>query len=156
MTDTLLIVTVVLLVVALALLFGLLRRTSQADVSALASRLDAFEKAQERAERTLRKEVARSRDEFGKAAREQRQELTEAFKTLGDSVVKRMMDVAYRRPLCRSHPQDWFDRDYSTGVPCGYRRPHYTVVSFEQPSDGFPHTCHSEAFQRGLESPCRG
>jgi DNA recombination protein RmuC len=38
--------------------------------------------------------VAQSRDEQGKAAREQRQELIEAFKTFGDSVVQRMMDVA--------------------------------------------------------------
>ena len=38
-------------------------------------------------ERAVREEVAQSRDELGKAAREQRQELTEAFKTFGDSVV---------------------------------------------------------------------
>ena len=39
-------------------------------------------------------EMAQSRDELGKGAREQRQELTEALKTFGDSVVERMMDVA--------------------------------------------------------------
>ncbi len=38
--------------------------------------------------------MARSRDELSKSAREQRQELTEAFKTFGDSVVQRMIDVA--------------------------------------------------------------
>ena len=94
MTDILLIVTVVLLVAAVALLLMLLRKASQADASVLASRLDAFEKAQERTERTVREEVAKSRDELGKAAREQRQELTGAFKTFGDSVVQRMMEVA--------------------------------------------------------------
>jgi len=93
-TDILLIVTVVLLVAAVALLLMLLRKASQADASVLASRLDAFEKAQERTERTVREEVAKSRDELGKAAREQRQELTGAFKTFGDSVVQRMMEVA--------------------------------------------------------------
>jgi DNA recombination protein RmuC len=93
-TDILLIVTVVLLVAAVALLLMLLRKASQADASVLASRLDAFEKAQERTERAVREEVAQSRDELGKAAREQRQELTGAFKTFGDSVVQRMMDVA--------------------------------------------------------------
>jgi len=93
-TDILLIVTVVLLVAAVVLLLMLLRKASQADSSALASRLDAFEKAQERTERAVREEVAQSRDELGKAAREQRQELTEAFKTFGDSVVQRTMDVA--------------------------------------------------------------
>ena len=92
MTDILLIVAVVLLLAAVGLLLMLLRKPSQVD--ALASRLDAFEKAQERTERAVREEVAQSRDELGKAAREQRQELTEAFKILGDSVVQRMTDVA--------------------------------------------------------------
>jgi DNA recombination protein RmuC len=91
-TDILLFIAVVLLIIAAVLLLMLLRKPSQADV--LASRLDAFEKAQERTERAVREEVALSRDELGKAAREQRQELTEAFKTFGDSVVQRMMDVA--------------------------------------------------------------
>jgi DNA recombination protein RmuC len=85
-------VTVVLLIVAAVLLLVLVRRASRVDV--LASRLDAFEKAQERTERAVREEVAQSRDELGKAAREQRQELTEAFKIFGDSVVQRMTDVA--------------------------------------------------------------
>jgi len=93
-TDILLIVTLILLVAAVALLLMLLRKASQADALVLASRLDAFEKAQERTERAVREEVSQSRDELGKAAREQRQELTEAFKTFGDSVVQRMMDVA--------------------------------------------------------------
>jgi DNA recombination protein RmuC len=60
----------------------------------LASRLEAFGKAQERTERAVRDEVALSRGELGKAAREQRQELTEAFKTFGDSVAQRMRDWA--------------------------------------------------------------
>jgi len=91
-TDILLIIAVVLLIAAVVLLLMLLRRSSQVDV--LPSRLDAFEKAQERTERAVREEVAQSRDELGKAAREQRQELTEAFKIFGESVVQRMMDVA--------------------------------------------------------------
>jgi DNA recombination protein RmuC len=72
----------------------LLRKLSHTDAPILAFRLDAFEKAQERTEHTVREEVALSRGELGKAAREQRQELTEAFKTFGDSVVQRMTDVA--------------------------------------------------------------
>jgi len=91
-TDILLIIAVVLLIAAVVLLLMLFRRSSQVDV--LPSRLDAFEKAQERTERAVREEVAQSRDELGKAAREQRQELTEAFKIFGESVVQRMMDVA--------------------------------------------------------------
>lgn len=94
MTDLLLIVALALLVTALVVLLILLKKSSQTGASMLAPRLDAFEKAQERTERAVRDEVAQSRDELGKAAREQRQELTEAFKIFGDSVVQRMTDVA--------------------------------------------------------------
>ena len=94
MTNILLSATLILLVVAVALLLMLLKKASQADISVLAPRLDAFEKTQERIERAVREEVAQSRDELKKADREQRQELNEAFKTFGDSVVQRMMDVA--------------------------------------------------------------
>ncbi len=94
MTDILLMAGLFLLVVTVILLVMLLRKVSQRDDSTLASRLDAFDKAQERTERAVREEVAHSRDELNKSAREQRQELTEAFKTFGDSVVKRMADVA--------------------------------------------------------------
>jgi DNA recombination protein RmuC len=93
MTEILLIATVILLVVTVALLLMLLRKTSQADASVLAPRLDAFEKSQERTERAVREEVALSRNELGKAAREQRQELIETLKNFGNAVVQRMMDV---------------------------------------------------------------
>ena len=45
-------------------------------------------------ERALREEAARGREEAGKAAREQRQELAAAFSTFGDTVGQRMSDVA--------------------------------------------------------------
>jgi DNA recombination protein RmuC len=93
-TDFLLIGGIVLLLAVVVLLLMLLRKASQTNAAALASRLDSFEKTQERIERAVREEVSQSRDELGKAAREQRQELTEAFKTFGNSVVQRMMDVA--------------------------------------------------------------
>jgi DNA recombination protein RmuC len=93
-TDILLLVGIVLLLIVVVLLIILLRRSSQSASSVLSSRLDAFEKAQERTEHTVREEVAQNRGELSKTAREQRQELTEAFKIFGDSVIKRMMDVA--------------------------------------------------------------
>jgi len=94
MTDILVIVNSVLLVCVIALLlFLVLRKTSQTDAAVLVPRLDAFEKAQERNERVVREEVAQTRDELNKAAREQRHELTAAFKTFGDSVVQRISDV---------------------------------------------------------------
>jgi DNA recombination protein RmuC len=93
-TDVLLIVALALLVTIAIVLLMLLRKSSQTDPSVLTPRLDAFERTQERTERTVREEVAQSRDELGKATREQRQELNEAFKTFGDSVVQRMTEVA--------------------------------------------------------------
>ena len=94
MTDILLIAALVLLVATVALLLKLLKKEPQSDTSVFASRLFAFEKAQDRAERAVREEMAQSRDELVKAALELRQELTEVFKTFGDSLAQQMMDVA--------------------------------------------------------------
>lgn len=88
------ILTLVLLVVVVFLLIVLVVKANKTNNPMLASRLDAFEKAQERTERAVRDEVAKSRDELGKAAREQRQELTQAFKVFGDSFAQRMLEVA--------------------------------------------------------------
>lgn len=94
MTNILLILTIILLFTVVAILLMLLKKSSQTDASVLTSRLDVFEKTQERTERAVREEVAQSRNEMSKAAREQRQELIDALKTFGDSVIKQMMDVA--------------------------------------------------------------
>ncbi len=67
-----LIVNFVLLVVLAALLIVLLVKTSRLGFPALDSRLDSFEKAQERTERAVREELTQSREELSKAAREQR------------------------------------------------------------------------------------
>ena len=95
MTDILMFAPIILLVMALFFLFLILRKVSrQIDPSVLFARLDAFEKGQERTEFRMSEEVAKSREELSKTAREQRQELTAAFATFGDSVVQRMRDVA--------------------------------------------------------------
>ena len=94
MTDILLILAIVIQIGVATLLLVLLRRPTQASDAVLFSRFDAFDKAQERAEHTLREEMAQSRGELGKTAREQRQELSEIFRSLGDSVGQRMTDVA--------------------------------------------------------------
>jgi DNA recombination protein RmuC len=86
--------TLALLILVVVLLLALLMKKSTVSSPALDSRLDAFEKAQERTERAVREEVAQSRDELGKAAREQRQELTGAFKVLGESVENQLVAFA--------------------------------------------------------------
>jgi len=92
--ETMLILALILLVATVALLLMLLKRTSRPEAAIFASRLDNFEKAQERTERTVKDEVIQSRNELSKGTREQRQELTEAFRNFGDSVVQRMIEVA--------------------------------------------------------------
>jgi len=87
-------IIIVLITVAIALLGILLRKASQTGATVLFQRLDAFEKAQERTERTVRDEISQSREELSKSTKEQRQELNEAFKTFGDSVVQRMIEIA--------------------------------------------------------------
>ncbi len=94
MNEMLWISAFVLLAAAVALLLILMRRASRYDVAPLTSRLDALEKAQERTERSVREEVARSREELGKAAGEQRRELGEAFRTFGDSAAQRIMEMS--------------------------------------------------------------
>jgi DNA recombination protein RmuC len=76
------------------LLLMLWRRASQSGFETLTARLEAFERTQERIDRTARDEGAKSRDEMNKAAREQRLELTEIVKNFGDSVTQRIIEVA--------------------------------------------------------------
>ena len=95
MTEILMYAPLILLVAVLFFLFLILKKVSpQLDTSVLLSRLDTLDKGQERAESMIREEMAKGREELSRTAREQRQELTAAFATLGDSVVQRMKDVA--------------------------------------------------------------
>jgi DNA recombination protein RmuC len=93
MTNVLLILVLLLVVGVAVLVAMLLRRASQADASVLASRLDVFENVQERTEKAVREETARSREEMGKAARDQRQELADAFKSFAESAAQRTTEV---------------------------------------------------------------
>jgi DNA recombination protein RmuC len=93
--EILLSVLIVLLVALLVILLLVLKKVAlQIDASLLFSRLEAFEKSQGRSEGIIREEGARSREELSRAARDQRQELSEAFRGFGESVVQRMRDVA--------------------------------------------------------------
>jgi DNA recombination protein RmuC len=81
-------------IIALVLLGLIYQKVSRNSPAALESRLESFEKTQERAERVVKEEIALSRGEQNKAASDQRQELSSAFKTFGDSVGQRINDVA--------------------------------------------------------------
>ena len=75
-----------LVIIALVLLVLLYQKMSRNSSASLESRLESFEKAQERTERVVREEISLNRAELGKAATDQRQELSNAFKTFGDSI----------------------------------------------------------------------
>lgn len=94
MTDILIIFVLVLLIMLMVIVVMLLRRTSQSDGSVLTSRLDVFERVLERTEGAIRDESGRSREELAKAAREQRQELSDAFKTFGESFFRSNSEFA--------------------------------------------------------------
>jgi len=81
-----------LFIIFIVLLF-ILRQLSQLG-TAISPRLDAIEKAQERIGQSVRDEVSKNREESGRAAREQRQELSEAFNTFSEAAQQRMMVVA--------------------------------------------------------------
>ncbi|MDD5306112.1 MAG: DNA recombination protein RmuC [Deltaproteobacteria bacterium] len=81
MTEALAILSIVLLAVMTALLVALLRRKGQPADAGLLARLDVIEKGLERAERLVREELGRSREETAASARLGREELS---KSLGD------------------------------------------------------------------------
>jgi DNA recombination protein RmuC len=56
-------------------------------------RFETLERAQEREERMLREEAARTREEAGRAAKAQREELNEALRSLGESNLRSITDI---------------------------------------------------------------
>ena len=81
------------LLIIVVLQFWLLKR-SFIDLTPLAGKLNALQDAQERTDRSMRDEIARSRAETQLQAQQERVELTGALKSFGDSVQTRMADIA--------------------------------------------------------------
>ncbi len=87
-----------LLASAILVLLLILKKVSRSvDSLMFFARFDTLAKGQERAETMMREEVARSREELGRTAREQRSELTASFTTFSDSVAVRMGELAHRQ-----------------------------------------------------------
>jgi len=102
MTTQLLLGAIVLLLLAcVALLLVLLRRGGQADARRIEARLAAIGEGQERAERAVREELARSREEAGNAGHLLRAEVGGTLKGVSDSVVRTMgeMSAAQKREI---------------------------------------------------------
>jgi len=94
MPDVLQYLLLILSLASIALLARLLYRLSQPAGSGLESRIDSLERLLERQERMLREELARNRDEALLSARQGREENARAVSAFGDSVLKRMSELA--------------------------------------------------------------
>ena len=77
----------------LAVIFLLLARRGRAGDAALAGKLELLERAQERSERMLREEMARSREEATNAAKTQREELTKSLEGVRSIVDLRLTQL---------------------------------------------------------------
>jgi DNA recombination protein RmuC len=86
---------VVLLPVCCIMLCILLFKSLRAgNSSELANRIDTLEKLLQRHEQLLREEFARNRDETGVGLRRSREELSGSVTALGDSLTRRMSEIA--------------------------------------------------------------
>ncbi|MFZ2950740.1 MAG: DNA recombination protein RmuC, partial [Desulfuromonadaceae bacterium] len=96
MNDVITYGSVLLLLACLGLLLTLFMRGRRgtAETADLQKKIEGIEKLLERHERILREELARSREEAHSASRRTREEMTVGITVLGDSLSKRMSDIA--------------------------------------------------------------
>jgi DNA recombination protein RmuC len=95
MTSFLPYVSIVLSVVSIILLVFMLVRIKGTGVSErLEPRMESLERQLERLERVLREELARNREESQQSARQGREENAIAVGSFGDSLMKRMSEIA--------------------------------------------------------------
>lgn len=96
MTDIIGFSTILLLLTCVGLLYSLFIRGRRGanEAAYLQNKIDGIEKLLERHERLLREELARSREENHESSRRTREEMTGGMTLLGDSLSKRMSDIA--------------------------------------------------------------
>jgi DNA recombination protein RmuC len=90
MSETLLIIAVMLLAVVVILQVVQLFRKVQIDLSPVAQAFQSVEKANERTERAVREEIAKNREELTNAARQSREEIANTLKGVADSLNKQL------------------------------------------------------------------
>ncbi len=92
--NILFIAIVVFLGLDFIILMTLLARSSQGRDYRLEARLDAFEKSQEKTERFLREETFKNREENLGSAKLLREELSNSFKMVSETLMGRMSEIA--------------------------------------------------------------
>jgi len=94
MGEAMLIVNAVLLLAVIGLIVLVLRRGSGAGPLQLTASLEVLEKSQERLERVVREEFARSREESASQARQLREEIGSSLKNFNDTIVNQMTQMS--------------------------------------------------------------
>lgn len=94
MNQWLLIILISLIGLNILLSGLLLMRIRRSTIAGLTSRFELIEKGQERIERTVREEIARSRGETSDSAKQAREELRNAIIALGESNAGRLGEIA--------------------------------------------------------------
>jgi DNA recombination protein RmuC len=94
LTGIYLFTIIVLLICNLIILLILLGRSSKSRDYQVEARLEAFEKNQDKTERVLREEIAKNRIESAGNAKLSREEMSNSFKMVSDSLLGRMAEIA--------------------------------------------------------------
>ncbi|MBM3832428.1 MAG: DNA recombination protein RmuC [Verrucomicrobia bacterium] len=94
MTETLLGVAIFLLLCLIVMSGLILKRRPTMDCTPLEPRFDALNNSQERTERSLRDEIAKSREEASTRAHQTREEIDRKLGSFGDSLQSRMSEMA--------------------------------------------------------------
>jgi DNA recombination protein RmuC len=94
MTSVLLVVAIVLLVVAIAAVWVLLRRIPADTTGPVLARIDLAARGQERLETAVREEMARNREEHHASSRGLREEVGNSVQRFGDSLVSNAAELA--------------------------------------------------------------
>jgi len=94
MVEGLLLLIILLLIGNLILGFRAQQKSSQVDFHPIQTSLDNLDKGITKLDSTLRDELSRNREETNRLSKETRQEITNSFHTLGESVSTRMGQIA--------------------------------------------------------------
>ena len=94
MTEVFVILATLLSAAAVVLLVVLLKKSGSASRDVELARMESLERAIERSERGLRDELARLREELLQQSREGREEQNTALRGFGDSMLRRMTEIA--------------------------------------------------------------
>jgi DNA recombination protein RmuC len=94
MNDVLQVICLVLLAAVSVLQVVQLLRQPRLDLGPIQHGIDSLKDASERGERLVREEIGRSRDESALAARQSREELAGALRSVGDTLDQRLLTVS--------------------------------------------------------------